>query len=330
MVNDNTNPFVLPGFGQSGDAAQNPLLASMEMMRNAWQGMAKAGGFEQVLGANISPQELEKRIADLRAVEQWLRMNLSMLSSTIQALEVQQATVSTLNSFLSTVSSNPNDAGNTPSPLEVALGIRPGVNTPETDKPKKQPEPPKETASINRNQDTSADSEPNPESKPASGDSTGLFAESNETIQQASEAAQAAQQVHLEQAMQASQAAEDATKRWWGMLQNQFDTLAEAAAATVQGVSQASEKFTETAGQTPKPSSDTKPAAKSTPATKSATQEPAKPVAKKATATKASAPAKATKKSSPKKATAKSKAAKKTVSKKSSAKKTTAKSTKKA
>lgn len=44
-------------------------------------------------------EELDKRITDLRAVEQWLKLNLSMLQSAIQAMEVQRATLTTLRAF---------------------------------------------------------------------------------------------------------------------------------------------------------------------------------------------------------------------------------------
>lgn len=40
--------------------------------------------------------ELDKRITDLKAVEGWLKMNLNMLQMSIQALEVQRATLSAL------------------------------------------------------------------------------------------------------------------------------------------------------------------------------------------------------------------------------------------
>jgi hypothetical protein len=46
-----------------------------------------------------SVEELDKRITDMRAVEQWLKLNLSMLQSAIQALEVQRATLATLRAF---------------------------------------------------------------------------------------------------------------------------------------------------------------------------------------------------------------------------------------
>ncbi|MGN6649176.1 PhaM family polyhydroxyalkanoate granule multifunctional regulatory protein [Trinickia sp.] len=65
-----------------------------------------AQGFSSPLSAMsdmMSPlmnvEELDKRITDMRAVEQWLKLNLSMLQSAIQALEVQRATLSTLSAF---------------------------------------------------------------------------------------------------------------------------------------------------------------------------------------------------------------------------------------
>lgn len=102
-----TNPFVLPGLGQSSDASGNPFLASMEMMRQAWAGLAGESGFSQVLpmGSTMNVEELDRRIAELRSVESWLRMNLSMLDSAIQGMEVQRATITTLKSFVGKMSS---------------------------------------------------------------------------------------------------------------------------------------------------------------------------------------------------------------------------------
>jgi hypothetical protein len=39
----------------------------------------------------LDPDEIEKRIAELRSVEAWLGMNLNMLKFSIQGLEVQKA-----------------------------------------------------------------------------------------------------------------------------------------------------------------------------------------------------------------------------------------------
>ena len=49
-----------------------------------------------MLAPTIDVDELDKRIADLRAVEQWLELNAGMLRTTIQTLEVQRATIATL------------------------------------------------------------------------------------------------------------------------------------------------------------------------------------------------------------------------------------------
>ena len=97
-----SNPFVLPGFGQSGDAATNPLFASLEMMRKAFADLGGPAGMAGGLGLNppMNPEELERKIAELKSVENWLKLNLSMLSSTIQGMEVQLATIATLKSFM--------------------------------------------------------------------------------------------------------------------------------------------------------------------------------------------------------------------------------------
>ena len=47
----------------------------------------------------LSVEEINKKISDLKAVESWLALNMSMLRGTIQALEVQAATISTLKSM---------------------------------------------------------------------------------------------------------------------------------------------------------------------------------------------------------------------------------------
>lgn len=39
----------------------------------------------------LDPQELDKRIQELKAVEAWLNMNLNMLRLAIQGLEMQKA-----------------------------------------------------------------------------------------------------------------------------------------------------------------------------------------------------------------------------------------------
>lgn len=78
------------GFGQVGQ-----LLDTMDMMSKTWSGMA----LPTALSPSSSIEELDKRISDLRAIEQWLSLNQNMLRSTIQGLEVQRGTIATLQSF---------------------------------------------------------------------------------------------------------------------------------------------------------------------------------------------------------------------------------------
>ena len=62
-----------------------------------------AGGFGAAF-PGLDVDELEKRIKDLKSVENWLNLNLNILKSTIQGLEVQNATMMALKSFGDAVS----------------------------------------------------------------------------------------------------------------------------------------------------------------------------------------------------------------------------------
>lgn len=104
-----TPPF--PGF--PGFPPGEMLDRMWDMMRLTPFGSAFSGaqpGASHGLGPSLSMmsdmmapltnvEELDKRITDMRAVEQWLKLNLNMLQSAIQALEVQRATLATLRAF---------------------------------------------------------------------------------------------------------------------------------------------------------------------------------------------------------------------------------------
>ena len=53
-------------------------------------------GIGQWVAPTLNPEEIEKRIEELRTVQFWLEQNSRMLGATIQALEVQRMTLSTL------------------------------------------------------------------------------------------------------------------------------------------------------------------------------------------------------------------------------------------
>ncbi|HEX7441226.1 MAG TPA: PhaM family polyhydroxyalkanoate granule multifunctional regulatory protein [Caldimonas sp.] len=65
------------------------------------QGLVKNAGaalpaIGQWVAPTLNPEELEKRIGELRTVQFWLEQNARLLGATIQALEVQRMTLSTL------------------------------------------------------------------------------------------------------------------------------------------------------------------------------------------------------------------------------------------
>ncbi len=82
------------GQGTAAQAGQFPFTADASKA---------AGGFGAAF-PGLDVDELEKRIKDLKSVENWLNLNLNILKSTIQGLEVQHATMMALKSFGDAVS----------------------------------------------------------------------------------------------------------------------------------------------------------------------------------------------------------------------------------
>jgi hypothetical protein len=72
----------------------------MDFVKNLWGSMSVPGmGAFPSMAPAMSVEDLDKKIADLKAVETWLNMNMSMLRGTIQTLEVQRGTMVTLKSM---------------------------------------------------------------------------------------------------------------------------------------------------------------------------------------------------------------------------------------
>ena len=60
-----------------------------EFLKNLWGPMGLP--LAAVMTPTLIPDEVERRIAELKSVESWLNMNLNVLRMTIQGLEMQKA-----------------------------------------------------------------------------------------------------------------------------------------------------------------------------------------------------------------------------------------------
>lgn len=88
-----STPSAIPGVDMMTD--------TLDFFKNMWENVPGMNmpGMKHIPGMvmpTLSVDEIEKQIKDLKAVESWLSLNLNMLHTTIQALEVQKATISTL------------------------------------------------------------------------------------------------------------------------------------------------------------------------------------------------------------------------------------------
>lgn len=88
---------------------------TLEFVKNLWGSMNIPGvGMPGMTGSSLSVDDLDKKIADLKAVESWLNLNLGMLRGTIQALEVQRGTLATLKAMGDSMAQAMQRAGSDP------------------------------------------------------------------------------------------------------------------------------------------------------------------------------------------------------------------------
>ncbi|MFM8929088.1 MAG: PhaM family polyhydroxyalkanoate granule multifunctional regulatory protein [Betaproteobacteria bacterium] len=102
MPTDRPTPPLMPGFdflktlaAQAGAGFGVPGAAGAGATGGTGA-MSGLGGFQQWVSPTLDPDELDKRIEELRTVQFWLEQNARLLGATIQALEVQKMTLSTL------------------------------------------------------------------------------------------------------------------------------------------------------------------------------------------------------------------------------------------
>lgn len=138
---DTTPPFPgFPGFPPAEMLERMWGMMRMSPFGSAFSGAQPSGGLgpslsmmSDMMAPLTNVEELDKRITDMRAVEQWLKLNLSMLQSAIQALEVQRATLATLRAFGAFAQSSmaqPTAASAAPSPAPATGWPHPAAPTP--------------------------------------------------------------------------------------------------------------------------------------------------------------------------------------------------------
>jgi hypothetical protein len=75
---------------------ETPFQDPFELLKKMWAPMGLPLG---TLAPLLDPNDIEKRIADLKSVETWLSMNMNVLRMTIQGLEMQKATLAAFQSM---------------------------------------------------------------------------------------------------------------------------------------------------------------------------------------------------------------------------------------
>jgi hypothetical protein len=76
------------------------MVPGFDFLQKLMQGAGNSiPGVSQWIAPTLDPEELDKRIQELKTVQFWLEQNAKLLAATIQGLEVQRMTLSTLQSM---------------------------------------------------------------------------------------------------------------------------------------------------------------------------------------------------------------------------------------
>lgn len=212
----------------------------------------------QWVAPTLDPDEIDKRIEELRTVQFWLEQNARMLSATIQALEVQRMTLSTLRT-MNVQMGDLRDAMRIRTPAEAEPAAAPAPLWPRPS----PPPPAAETAEEEVDEDTEEEAEEEEQEPPR-----GAAERPAEGLAVAPDVA--ANEAHAEPAP----AAAVDPMQWWSALTQQFTELASAALKESAAARPVPMAVPQTASKTQR-----KTAAKtaSRAAGKSAAKKPAKP-----------------------------------------------------
>lgn len=119
----------------------------MEYLKSLWGGTGLP--LPGLVTPTLDTNELDKRIADLKAVEGWLKTNLGMLQMTIQGLEMQRATLAAMQAISQSASSPEANANPFANPALWPWNLMQGAATAPADtsaSPAAEPAPEKPTS----------------------------------------------------------------------------------------------------------------------------------------------------------------------------------------
>lgn len=208
------NPFAIPGLG--GSMMDGPFANSfndgLDFIKQFWGGMnTLPGAIPGLTTPTMDINELDKRIKDLRAVENWLNLNLKMLQGTVQGLEVQRATLAALQSFGQVLK---NGAGPTPPPEDKPRASSGFSGWPERSVESASP-PEEEIPDVTTDNDLKDSPEETQASTAEENYSAAASSTSTKKLEQSS-------------ASPVSDQAMAAAGAWWNMLNQQFQKIASA------------------------------------------------------------------------------------------------------
>ena len=188
------------------------------LAQSAGSGANPMGRVPQWVAPTVSVEEVDKRIAELKAVQFWLEQNGRALAATIQALEVQRMTLSTLKGMNVSMSELAKSFQFPAGAMPNAEAAQPAGFTgwPMGDGAAKAPEVQPEAAP-----EVAPEPQPQPKAEQRAEPHAAPEAESASTA--AEEAAASVQQQ--------TQAAMGQAMQWWGALTQQFQQIAAKAMA---------------------------------------------------------------------------------------------------
>ena len=138
MSDSDTSGFgkFVPGF----DFLQN-------LAKGASSSLPQMPGLGSWIAPTLNPEELDKRIDELKAVHFWLEQNSRALGATIQALEVQKMTLAALKGMNFSMGEVA-DAMKFKPAQEAPITAKPEAKTPAAEKPEKSEKPDAASAAL--------------------------------------------------------------------------------------------------------------------------------------------------------------------------------------